>query len=161
MEEVENFLPNFSSMYGEVLESYFNHWHQGALSLLEKDKRKNFSKNSTYVACNDVSKNLKKYSRLDCVRFMRLVSGYVADPLFLFKIGVLLKKECVCSHVSCNLEHILWHYPQYIVARYGMQEKLTQLGYEFQPKLQMLLVNRDHSALKTLFEFLEDVNIKI
>ena len=161
-DNLESILPNYASLAPEINGRFQGYLHQAMAALYEKDIKKNYTKNSTYVRSIKEVENLKSYNRKDAVRFSRLISGYVADPEFLFKIKIISSKSCVCSSPSCNLDHVLWHCTQYLIPRYTMQEKLKELGYStFPPEICGILANRDNSAMKIIFEYLDAIEFKI
>ena len=125
-------------------------------------KKKKYITNTAFVLNATEPALFKNLNRQQCVKIVRLISGYTADPSFLFLIGRAPSAECVCGHNNNNIEHALWHCQQHIVRRYRLTDSLVSLGHvTFPLNLQHIIVNRDIAALKIILEFLSDIEFPI
>ena len=157
----EYFATNYNSLVQKIINNHQSDWHFAAASLLEKDKKKKYIKNTSFVMPDKEGEKLKRFNREECVQYLRLISGYVADPEFLYKIKIRTSCSCICGERICNLSHILWDCTQHLIPRFELKESLGNLGYNTTDNIQEILINRNIKAFKILFKFLKCIEFKI
>ena len=127
-------------------------------NLLSQDKKKNFLGNSAFIKNKSDTALLRNFGRKDAVKIARLISGYVADEKYMFKIKRAAIDLCVCGELNA-LEHALWQCEQNEVARFQLKSELTGSEYNYTNphNLKSILASRNKQEIKAIIEFFEAV----
>ena len=157
----DSFEPNYNAAIKDIEINYYKNWHLAASNLLEQDKRKNYISNSSFSMPDIDYKRIRNLSRKNSIRLSRLLSGYVADIEFMFKIKKRDSKECICGSPNGNFLHIFRDCNQFLISRFQLQDSLLNLGYNSVITIQEILVKRDMTALSEIFKFLDGINYHI
>ena len=126
--------------------------------MLKTDKKKFYLSHIPPILVSTPCEVMVKLNRSDCVKHLRLITGEIADPVYLDKIKRRDAAKCeFCSEENCNLAHLIWEGPQFVVSRYSLFHKLNinssteNTGSHFYPN--------DFVTIKAILDFTNDVGL--
>lgn len=103
----------------------------------------------------------KGYDRKFIVTVNRLRADHYNLAYSLAKIHVVNSTACECGHETEDIEHVVWYCPKYFNQRQKLIIKFVKHKIPLQKQIKEIIKVPDSIACRTIFQFLEDCQLKI